>query len=225
MRKIIFVALAIAAFGFTGCTSMKYNHASELKQLDWPVLNRQTTVFVGDKMLVQGHSLTSKTLQVYNFFNNGTCYYVPPGVYTMLGDDDNRYYFSNSGSNGGVIRSGACYPSKGITVPKNKPNKICVLMITGINACFNGEYSIVESENDHLENHQQSLIYSGLDDSQIKFEYLETKGGRIAYSHSATYDLRQSNVINYRGARIQIHRATNEAITYSVLSNFPNKQQ
>lgn len=46
------------------------------------------------------------------------------------------------------------------------------------------------------------------------------KLARAAFSNDVEYDLSQSKIIGYKGAKIEVLNATNENITYRVISNF-----
>ena len=223
MNRTLLVSLIVVVLGIVGCMSMKYNYMPQPKALDWPAQNKQTTVYVGDKMLIQGFAVQQKFLQVKGLVS-GTCYDIPPGLFPMTGEDDKRYFFSAIGSGGAVNRGAICDAYKGITVPKNEPGKVCVLTAPGSNVCYDALYEIVERESDHISSYQRSLLYSGSEGKQAKFTYIETNKGVVTFSNNVTYDLNKSNTINYKGARIQVHSATNENITYTVLENFADRR-
>ena len=44
--------------------------------------------------------------------------------------------------------------------------------------------------------------------------------GCSAFNNDVEYDLRESSVIGYKGARIEVVEATNEHIKYKVIQNF-----
>ena len=217
MKKLVIMAM-VAVF-ISGCATMKFNYSPQATQADWPPLGQQTTVHIGDEMLVQGVAIKRKVLLLKTPVD-GACYDIPIGVYSMTGDDPKNYYFSSMGGMGGVIRSALCDPFTGITVPKAKPGKVCVLTVFGATSCYDAQYEIKDIENEMDSGQQQSLIYSGMDGKQIKFTYVERSGGRTGFSNSVSYNLAKSTVINYRGARIQVHSADNEQISYTVLENF-----
>ncbi len=69
---------------------------------------------------------------------------------------------------------------------------------------------------------QQTLIYNGMVGKKINVAYREfsNKMARAAFSNDVEYDLSQSKIIGYKGAKIEVLNATNENITYRVISNF-----
>ena len=66
------------------------------------------------------------------------------------------------------------------------------------------------------------LIYSGRVGDKIKAGYREFSNNlaRPAFNNDVEYDLRESSVIGYKGARIEVVEATNEHIKYKVIQNF-----
>jgi hypothetical protein len=73
---------------------------------------------------------------------------------------------------------------------------------------------------------QQTLIYSGKVGNKINIGYREFSNNlaRPAFNNAVEYDLTDSRIIGYRGARIEVIDATNEFIKYKVIQNF-NKAQ
>jgi hypothetical protein len=69
---------------------------------------------------------------------------------------------------------------------------------------------------------RQELIYNGKSGNTVKFIYREFRDdmARVAFTQDATYDLSDSNVIGFKGARINVTEATNSQITYRVLVQF-----
>ncbi|MFZ6730694.1 hypothetical protein ACO0LG_02070 [Undibacterium sp. Ji42W] len=69
---------------------------------------------------------------------------------------------------------------------------------------------------------QQTLLYNGKIENRITLAYREffNDNARPAYNNEVTYDLRESSILGYKGARIEIIKATNTEITYKILSGF-----
>ncbi len=68
----------------------------------------------------------------------------------------------------------------------------------------------------------QSLIYSGKVGNKIKLGYREFSNNlaRPAFSNDVEYDLTESTIVGYKGARIEVIEATNQYIKYQVLQSF-----
>ena len=69
---------------------------------------------------------------------------------------------------------------------------------------------------------QQTLIYNGKVGDKINIGYREFQSNRAraAFSNEVEYDLSDSNIIGYKGAQLEIIKATNQSIEYRVISNF-----
>ncbi len=88
--------------------------------------------------------------------------------------------------------------------------------------CAELEYSTDKITNVSPNYKQYTLIYIGKVENKITLGYREFIGdtARPAFSNDVTYDLSKSNVLGYKGARIEVLDATNTGISYKVLSNF-----
>ena len=69
---------------------------------------------------------------------------------------------------------------------------------------------------------KQELIYNGRVGNNLKIIYREYSNNMVrgAFSQEAQYDLSVSDIIAFKGARLRIVKATNEALEYEVLSHF-----
>jgi hypothetical protein len=69
---------------------------------------------------------------------------------------------------------------------------------------------------------QKTLIYSGKIGDRITLGYREFKNdiARPAFSNDVAYDLSESTVLGYKGARLEVLKATNTEITYKVIAGF-----
>ena len=220
MRKWILILAVLGCLAMTGCATVKYNLPLSSVQADWPKIGERTTVYVGDAMLTQGDIVKMKVLIVPDMVK-GVCYDIPPGKYTITGDDEIRYYANSTGTSGTVIKAALCDPFVSLTIPKNTPGQLCVQTAFGVHSCYDANFTIAEEEvkvGARL-SEIQHLIYSGLEGKIAKFTYV-----RAGFQNSVSYDLSKSNIINYRGAKIEIHSHDNEQITYTVLQNFIERE-
>ena len=71
---------------------------------------------------------------------------------------------------------------------------------------------------------RQQLIYNGKIDNDLKFLYREFSNNfaRAPFSQEVQYDLNESPIIGFKGARLEVVEATNRKIKYKVLANFPD---
>jgi hypothetical protein len=89
--------------------------------------------------------------------------------------------------------------------------------------CSRAKYTIQKKISDVVQNSfQQTLIYNGKIGNRITIGYREFSNNlaREAFSNNVDYDLNESPVIGYKGARFEIIKATNTEITYRVIAGF-----
>ncbi len=69
---------------------------------------------------------------------------------------------------------------------------------------------------------QQTLIYNGKIGNRITLGYREFSNdtARPAFNNEVSYDLAESTTLGYKGARIEIIKATNTDITYRFVNGF-----
>lgn len=221
MKRIV---LILSLLVLNGCsTYMKHNYVPSAVKADWPEIEKETTVFVGDRMLIQGYTAKSPVLSIDKFVD-GACFDIPTGEYPIVGKDAEKQYFSFKGSSGAVERASMCDQPAGIAVFDNNQKEACVVTMFGSIVCYAADYSIKSVETTHASNKQSSLLYSGRDGDQIKFTYVSIQGGTPIFAHNVSYNIKESDVIGYRGARIKIHNSSNEQVTYTVLQTFTERQ-
>lgn len=83
-------------------------------------------------------------------------------------------------------------------------------------------YQFIERPFRSVNDFQQTLIYSGRVGDKIRISYREFANSlaRDAFTNEAEYDLSASNIIAYKGARLEVIEADNEKIRFRVISNF-----
>ena len=89
-------------------------------------------------------------------------------------------------------------------------------------AAFNESIKRTNIEDENALIFQQELIYNGRVGDQLKFIYREFNAAtaRSAFTQNAQYDLKESNIIGFKNARLEILEANNRLIRYKVISNF-----
>ena len=68
---------------------------------------------------------------------------------------------------------------------------------------------------------KQELIYTGKSGNNVNVEYREYRGNiaRPAFSQSLTFDMSEDDVVGFRGALIEIIKATNSSVEYKVIKH------
>ena len=84
------------------------------------------------------------------------------------------------------------------------------------------EYIQTKVPVEEKEYYKQEFIYNGRVGDGLKFIYREYVNdyARPAFTQDVQYDLKDSNIIGFRGLRIEVLNATNTNIEYKVLSYF-----
>lgn len=229
-----FIATVSALIILNGCATVKNNYVPRTEQVSFPSLEVEQTAMLGDDLVRQGTATSTQGVYLPQENNVGG-FRLSKGFYPKTGEDEKHVFtsFAINQAPTGVGRVSISrglfgqnvYPS-GIRFDKSE-QKTCVIAPNGYG--FNQpvcdtEYPFQFTERPFLtdNNFQQTLIYSGRVGDRIKISYREFSGNiaRAAFSNEAEYDLKESNIIAYKGARIEVLEANNERIRYIVKSNF-----
>lgn len=208
MKKLI---LLLCLFSL-GCSAIARNYSPETAFIEWPAINTETTVYVGDKVLVQGNVTRQEALYVSKSISR--CYDIPAGTYAKIGEENGRLFFSSDN----VRSSFPCDPDAALFVDQDDMKSLCVVTIFNGYGCYKADVKIVNVDAYNLNNTLQTLIYNGMMNNMISFAYIE-KDSLQEFTHNTAYDVPVETIV-YRGARIQIINADNEKITYKVLQYF-----
>lgn len=221
MKKLMFAAF-LSILG--GCASPDYNYTSITTEISEPPLDTINTAYIGDVMLRQGKYSEHDAIYLSKTVGAGWAYDVLPGYYLKQGDDSNSetYMPSNDTDGGRIDKAVLADPWSAVMVYKDKPT-LCVItafsaMVCETNATFERVKKPVLSTNSF----QQTLIYNGKVGNKINIGYREFSNNlaRPAFNNNVEYDLKASNKIGYKGARIELIEAKNELIKYRVIRNF-----
>ena len=210
-----------------GCASPTFNYAPVVTQISFPKIGVESSVNVGDTLVSQGSFSEHDAIQVQENIDLGLLkpYTITKGIFLKFGEKENIEYFSisNHFEGGGTIEKAALAdPPKAIQAYKGE-NKICGISIFNAYVCSSdGHYTRIKHPVASPNSFQQSIIYSGKVGNRIKFGYREFSGNtaRPAFNNDVDYDLNESRIVGYKGARIEVIEATNESIRYKLLSNF-----
>lgn len=226
MKKNIVIFALISLL--SACASPNYNYIPELLEISEPPIDSINVAYIGDPMLRQGTFSEHDAILLKKKTKVGVLgtYTFEPGYYTKRGSGTNNdfgfYLPSQYGQQGRVVRGLLADPFQIIQAYHNE-QKICgVSTLNGKVCTTKTEYKVTSQQATTADAFQQTLIYSGRIGDKVNLSYREFSGSiaRPAFNNDVEYDINQSNVVGYKGARLEIFEATNELIKYKVLSNF-----
>ncbi len=192
------------------------------QDISYPSLNVASTAYLGEQLLHQGRGLRTDTVRVgavrgkFAVIENATFCQLRTGSDEFVSLDTRAIRFLN------FIGGTRGYSNK-VTYKQHK-DELCV------NDFWSGCFDSSEAQFDYRPDAicsrpntlQQAIEYNGRSGDTLNFTYRETSGGQVAFpvTQNFTMDINEGNVVNYKGARLQVDRATNQEITYVVLKNF-----
>jgi hypothetical protein len=210
-----------------GCAAPSYNYRATTKQISFPGVGEESRVSVGDTMVSQGSLAEHDALVVEQDVSVGLLglYTIQRGTYLKEGENGGAEFYSihNPFVEGGAIRLGALAGPPKVVALYDAEHKLCVIRELNDQMCASGaSYSKSKKTIESINTFQQSLIYSGRVGTRIKLGYREFSGNRArpAFNNDVDYDLTESTVIGYKGARLEVLEATNESIRFKLISNF-----
>jgi hypothetical protein len=120
----------------------------------------------------------------------------------------------------------------GVCVDRQNPDRRRVLVIlrNGANDFCNAVDPIEVEKTTYVDKSapgfSQELIYNGKSSQNVKFLYREftNEMARPAFNQEVQYDLNESHLIGFKGARLEVVDATNTNIKYKVVAHFPRPQ-
>ncbi|MFZ6767713.1 hypothetical protein ACO0LM_11585 [Undibacterium sp. Di26W] len=198
-KKILPVAMALVLM-LSGCASKKQ---TEIASFTFPEIGTIATKGIGESLLTQGKGQLEPALIIANDEMIGS---IPllKGEYPFQAENGTRIKYVKDGTDVYLYKA---------------ENKICFSK----EQCADIKYSISNRlAKKSVNAFQQTLLYNGKIGNRITLAYREFSNNlaRPAFNNEVTYDLGESPILGYKGARIEIVKATNTEITYKVLSGF-----
>ncbi|EHK9087756.1 hypothetical protein ABF107_004541 [Vibrio parahaemolyticus] len=221
MKKYLLLGILLI---LGGCASPDYNYRAELTEISEPPLDVVNVAYVGDVMLKQGKYSEHDAIYLPNVVEASWAFDLYPGYYLKQGEDHNSetYLPSDDVDGGRVDKAALADPWQAIMAYKDKPT-LCVITIFSAMVCeSNAQFERVKKAVLSSNSFQQTLIYSGKVGNKINIGYREFSNNhaRPAFNNDVEYDLNSSNLIGYKGAKIEVIEASNEMIKYKVIRNF-----
>jgi len=226
MIKIgIVLFLILFSFNIIACAS-SVPIRQNIENISYPELNTITKNSIGDILLTQGIRTTYPAIEIMHDINGPGAMIgrgnIPKGIYIAVSMEGNNVIYKPR-SNDAIMTEAV-----GIIFLVYSNDILNIAWRGGFGNLVKGRniekdsYKKTEITIESSSDFQQTLIYTGREGNIIKATYREFSSNlaRPAFTVDVTYDLKDSDIIAFRGARLQILEATNTLITYKVLSNF-----
>jgi hypothetical protein len=229
------LALVVIALFITGCANTtRIQTPPKLEFIDVPQLNVENISEVGDTLVEKGKIYTFEGIELFEDLTDGGAHreYVMEAHKLKLSSKDssgNSYYTPNPtyyyvidktfGLRGYVSSPALVLTNGGDLKFEGNYDLSSAGVITNVSPRYKSG-SIVDLKQP---NFKQSLIYNGKHGSVVKFTYREYSNDMIrsGFTQEVQYDLSESNVIGFKGVRIEVIHASNTQIVYKVLKSFP----
>jgi hypothetical protein len=222
IRITVLVGLVVL---IQGCASPTYDYLPKTVQISEPPVGSVSTAYIGDVLLTQGTTSEHDAILLEYPVKVGLVgtYTFSPGYYTKTGGGvKSGFYLPSKYSNGGSVTKGVLTDPFKIIEAKYSPQELCGVSVLNGKVCKKHSFKVTTQIASGINNFQQTLIYSGKIANKVNFGYREFSKdlARPAFNNDVEYDIAVSNIVGYKGARIEILEATNEFIKYKVLANF-----
>ncbi len=222
MRLVKIISVMIFTLMMFGCSTINYNYEAKIAYFSKPALNEVVEAYVGDYMIDQGKSVTQDVL-ILNRTIDGALYDIHKGSYYRVGEYKGASYFSPTTSKGQPISYAVGFVDAPIALHISSKRKVCVTSVSyQVAACYEGSFTIKEKTVVDSQAFQQTLIYNGSVGKKLNISYREfsNSSARNAFTNDVEYDMRKSNLISYKGARIEVISYDNSVIKFRVLKHF-----
>jgi len=232
LRVVLVSAIALV---LTACASTQAV-APRTEIINRPPLETAAKAELGDTIVEKGRVTTHDGLFLKNTITWGDGFLlkkftISPGKLRARQSDANyTYFYSDKMTVYDALLGTSPYAAGGLCVKTTDPTYIRGFFVTG--KCNNNFKPAPQVERTRVvdvdaPNFRQELIYNGRSGDTVKFLYREFSGdyARPPFSQDVQYDLKDGNVIGFKGARIEISAATNTSLSYRVLSTFPDPVQ
>lgn len=210
MKKTALVLACLALISCRTAPSVSYSSFTS------PEIGVTATEEIGEPLLTQATGMSRPAIVIPTDQKLGD-FIVHQGKYTATSQTRDYVRFSRVNFHNATTQ----HPHNGnlhVYTRHNGTRTVCLSRTV----CGDIDYSIDKATKFSANSFQQTLIYSGKIGNRITLGYRESSGdmARPAFNNDVTYDLSESKIVGYKGARLEVIDATNTAITYKVLANF-----
>jgi hypothetical protein len=225
MKRMILVISAGILISLMGCAKPKYNYSALETSVNQPPAGEVNTSYIGDTMLSKGKYKEHDSIYVKDKIDVIWAYTLLPGYYLKQGEDDvGEFYYPGGDEPGHIDKAMLADPWKSVMARKDPP-AICIITMFNVATCNTQFQNYFEKRKKAIvspDSFQQTLIYSGKVGDKINVGYREFSGNmaRPAFSNNVEYDLSESPLIGYKGAKLEVIEANNQFVRYRVIDSF-----
>jgi len=192
-----------------------------------------STASIGEPVISKGKHESFQAIDLSNKLAIKGQFEAMPGQYQIVAEAKTEFYVAPySGvqpeSRQGEIRSlNSAYTGHLKLRIKKDSGSACAVQSLGTvltNWCSDipANYTRTTGKAMSARSQNQTLIFLGTTGDTARFQYREFSGGyaKPTLEAETAYNLKDSNVITYKGAMLEIIEATNQNIKYRAISNF-----
>lgn len=238
--KRYYLFMVSVVISVTGC-STPLTLKPSLRTLDVPPIGEERSVEIGDTLMEKAKIYEYDGIFLKDKVSRGDGFLtvkivIPPGELAGKKQDKKyRYYYSDESVIDQTLGM-VSYGNGGLCIPHDKTKNIYCFYDFGSGdgssvrrlwAFKPGQLEIEPTTVTDVKSpyYKQELIYNGRSEDNLRFLYREYTGDhlRAPFSQEIQYDLSQTDIIGFKGARVQIIEATNFNLKYKVLKSFPDQ--
>jgi len=197
-----------------------------------PPLNTESTTQIGDELLHQGELYQRAAIHLSEEikFGEDGAYALTPGYYFRTGESDGwESYAAADGPDAGSVKKAPGAMTLQGSFHYSNDGKTTGVITNFYQAVNTKAKGITRTTRPSLsrDSIQRSLVYGGKTGTKIKLGYREIWKNitRPACDVFVEYDLADSKVVEFKGARIEVIEATNECIRYRVTQAFDSTEK
>jgi hypothetical protein len=219
MKKSVLATIVICVIGLSACRSAPppvQRSKEVLKKATVPEIGVLNKAGIGEELLMSGMARSVELLVIPSDQIVGDVV-IRRGKYAKIGHGAEYRNFRVS-----VLDKDRSKPGRQGSVYLFSKDAGTKLMCVSRNSCAEADFTTEEVTDFQRAASQQTLIYSGRIGNRITLGYREFNRdmARPAFNNDVAYDLNESRILGYKGARIEVIEASNTEITYKVLSDF-----
>ena len=223
-RRIISIVVLLFVLLLIGCATVAYKSIPrDVKSFIIPGIGTLNTVYIGHPLVREGFTAARDAISLKESIGTqGWTTYHPAGYYILSGmtDDGYKVYEHNEKYSNGFTWE---HPQ----ILEDFNEIVYLNTASGQQPLASSKFARKKHIEDASDEYKQSLIYTGRENDIIKFTYREFSGdmARPAFTIDATYDIKDENIIRFKGVSLEVIEADNQTIKYKLLSGFRTIQE